>query len=109
MACFSLRSMLRFLDRNHSLILETTCIYLFHTLKQTTKMHFKLVSLALVALLGVQAYAQLTAADISKDIEMVHEVYDESIDYLTSHGPDSVDYYSVSPFLYVSNLHRKAN
>ncbi|KAL6802575.1 hypothetical protein GGI42DRAFT_360285 [Trichoderma sp. SZMC 28013] len=57
-------------------------------------MHFKLVSLALVALLGVQAYAQLTAADISKDIEMVHEVYDESIDYLTSHGPDSVDYYS---------------
>lgn len=59
-------------------------------------MLFKLSTLALVALLGLQAHAQLTATDVVKDIEKINEVYDEVIDYLASHGHDSVDFNSVS-------------
>lgn len=59
-------------------------------------MLFKLSTLALVALLGFQAHAQLTAADVVKDMETIDEVYGEAIDYLASHGPDSVDFDSVS-------------
>ncbi|QYT02987.1 hypothetical protein H0G86_009966 [Trichoderma simmonsii] len=55
-------------------------------------MLFKLSTLALVALLGVQAHAQITAADIVKDIENINEVYIDAIDYLASPSPDSVDF-----------------
>ncbi|KAL7917194.1 hypothetical protein ACQKWADRAFT_307386 [Trichoderma austrokoningii] len=57
-------------------------------------MLFKFSTLALVALLGFQAHAQLTAADMVNDIENIDEVYDEAINYLASHGPDSADFNS---------------
>lgn len=72
-------------------------------------MLLKLSTLAVVALLGFQTHAQLTVADVVDDIEKIDEVYDEAIDYLTSHGPDSADFNSVSQFLFLSNLYRKAN